>query len=343
MSRLRERSSAMAADFIDRLPKWLMWSDGWLSHDVCRRGKFIMEKIWSALSNDFAKAAAEAGQSVVAIHGRRHACSGVLFSNNAIVTASHAVRREEDIAVITPTGDRVKARLAGRDLGTDLAVLRTEGPVQGQVPKWGPGNDLRVGQIVLALARTWRGNMVASSGIISGLINATWRTWRGGELDQFIRPDLNFYSGFSGGPLVGSQGEFIGINTSALHRSGITIPAATVTRVAAELLEKGTVERPYLGLAMHAVPLPESLRAKLNLTASEGLLVAHVEPGGPADKAGVLLGDVLLDLDGAPVTDTEDVQEQLRAHKAGSDIEATLVRGGAVSKQRIKLEARPAR
>ncbi len=302
-----------------------------------------MEKIWSALSNDLAQATAGAGQSVVAIHGRRHACSGVLLSNSAIVTASHAVRREEDIAVITPTGDRVKAILAGRDGGTDLAVLRLESPVTGKMPKWGAAEGLWAGQIVLALARTWRGNIVASSGIISGLINAAWRTWRGGELDQFIRPDLNFYSGFSGGPLVGSEGEFIGINTSALHRSGITIPAATVTRVATELLEKGTVERPYLGLAMHTVPLPESLRTRLNLTASEGLLVAHVEPGGPADKAGVLLGDVLLELDAVQVTDTEDVQEQLRAHKVGSEMKATLVRGGAISKLRIKLQARPAR
>ena len=266
-----------------------------------------------------------------------------MFRNDAIVTASHTVRREEDITVVTPAGERVKARLAGRDPGTDLAVLRLERSLDVKLPQWSSAEGLRVGSLVLALGRTWRGNIVASAGIISGFINAPWKTWRGGELAQFIRPDLSFYPGFSGGPLVESGGEFIGINTAALHRTGITIPAATITKVGTELLEKGTVERPYLGLAMQAAPLPESLRGKLNLNASEGLLAVHVDPGGPADKAGVLLGDVLLELGNTPVSETESVLDQLRLHKVGEEIDATLVRGGVVTRARIKLQARPAR
>jgi len=176
------------------------------------------------------------------------------------------------------------------------------------------------------------------------LIAGPWRTWRGGgELDQFIRPDLTMYPGFSGGPLIGSTGEFLGINTAGLHRSGITVPAVTVERVAAQLLEKGRVEKPWLGLAMQAVPLPESLRGKLNLTESEGLLVAHTEPGSPAEKAGVLLGDVLVSLGGKPVTDTDSVQDVLRGNKVGSAISAGLVRGGAMATVKITLEARPGR
>src|SRR5262249_5057545 len=156
------------------------------------------------------------------------------------------------------------------------------------------------------------------------------RMWRGGEIDQFIRPDLNFYPGFSGGPLVNSQGEFLGLNTPGLHGSGITVPSATVARIAGELLARGRVERPYLGLAMQPVPLPESWRKQLNLTASEGLLVVHVEPESPADKAGVLIGDVLLTLAGKPLTDTDAVQRTLHASKPGETIEAGLVRGGAL-------------
>ncbi len=303
----------------------------------------MAEQIWTALSNEIANTAAEAGKSVVAVHGRRHPSSGVVFASDSIVTASHAVKRDDEITVITGPGERVKARIAGRDPGTDLAVLRLEQPIGTNPAKWSDTSKLRVGELVLALGRTWRGNVVASLGIVSGLINAPWRTWRGGELEQFIRPDLNLYAGFSGGPLAGSRGEFLGINTAGLHRSGITIPAGTVARVAKELLEKGRIERPYLGLAMQAVPLPESLQTRLNLKTGEGLLVAHVEPGGPAEKAGVLLGDVLLELDGQPVTDTEGVQDVLRATAVGKSLEATLVRAGAVTKLEIVLEARPGR
>jgi S1-C subfamily serine protease len=184
------------------------------------------------------------------------------------------------------------------------------------------------------LGRTWRGNIVAASGIISGLMGR-WRTWRGGELDQFIRPDLTLYPGFSGGPLVNAKGEVLGINTAGLHRSGITVPAATVNRVATELLQKGRIERPYLGLAMQAVPLPESLRGKLNLIASEGLLVLHVEPGSPAEKGGVLLGDVLIEIEGKAVSDTDAVQQVLRAHKTGDSVQLKLARGGTA----VKLSA----
>jgi S1-C subfamily serine protease len=182
---------------------------------------------------------------------------------------------------------------------------------------------------------------VASSGILSGLINGGWRTWRGGEIDQFIRPDLVLYRGFSGGPLVNAQGEVLGLNTSGLHGSGITVPASTVNRVAAELLEKGRIERPYLGLGMQAVALQESLRGKLNLKNSAGLMVVHVEPDGPADRASMLLGDVLIELEGKPVTETGEVQNVLRSAKVGSVVQAGLIRAGASVTARITLAARP--
>jgi S1-C subfamily serine protease len=303
----------------------------------------MSEKIWAKLADDLARSAEEAGKWVVAVHGRRHPASGVLLGKDAIVTVNHAVHREEEMSVVVAPGERVTARVAGRDPGTDLAVLRLTQPIQIPATPWTTASKSRVGELTLALGRTWRGNIVASSGILSGVIHGAWRTWRGGELEQFIRPDLNLYQGFSGGPLVNAQGEFAGVNTVGLHRSPITIPAGTVTRVAAALLEKGRVERPYLGLAMQAVDLPESLRSTLNLKAEEGLLVAHVEPGSPADKAGLLLGDTLIELDGKHVGDTDDVQQVLRSGKIGSEIEAAVVRGGAMAKVRIALAARPVR
>jgi S1-C subfamily serine protease len=303
----------------------------------------MSEKTWARLADELARGAEDAGKWVVAVRGRRHPASGVLLGKDAIVTVHHAIPREDEISVVVGPGRRVAARVAGRDPGTDLAVLRLSEPVETSTTPWGTAAKPRVGELTLALGRTWRGNIVASSGVLSGVIRDAWRTWRGGELDQFIRPDLNLYAGFSGGPLLNAQGEFAGINTGGLHRSPITIPAGTVTRVAAALLEKGRVERPYLGLAMQSVGLPESLRAGLNLKGGEGLLIAHVEPGSPAEKAGLLLGDTLIELGGKPVTDTDDVQGVLRSGKIGLDLEAIVIRGGSITKMKIKLEARPAR
>ncbi len=300
----------------------------------------MAEKIWNTLSAELAQAAELAGRSVVAVHGWRYPASGVFFSTDSIITVNHALRGEE-ARVVLASGERVSARIAGRDPGTDLLVLRLEQRVESGQARWGTEAKPRIGELTLAIARTWRGNIVASSGIISGLMPGPWRTRRGGELDQFLRPDLTLYSGFSGGPLLNSQGEFLGINTVGLHRSGITIPASTVTRIAGELLEKGRVERPYLGLAMHSVSLPESLRSSLNLISDEGLLVVHVEPSSPAGKAGVLLGDTLIELEGKAVADTDGVQDVLRSRQIGSEVEALFIRGGAANKTRLKLEARP--
>lgn len=299
-----------------------------------------MENIWSKLSNELADVSATAGKSVVAIQGTRHASSGIVIAKDTVVAAGHAVRRDDEITVITAPGQKLSARVSGRDSSTDLVVLRLQQPIDAPLARWAATTDLRVGELVLALARTRRGHVVASSGILSGLINTPMRTWRGGEIDQFIRPDLTMYPGFSGGPLVNSQGQFLGMNTAGLHRSGITVPSVTVQRISAELLEKGAIQRPYLGLAMQPAALPESLRTRLHLTASEGLLVVHVEPGSPAEKAGILLGDVLITLAEKPVSDTDSVQHILRAHKAGQAIGAGLVRGGAMLAVSIQLETR---
>jgi S1-C subfamily serine protease len=301
-----------------------------------------MENIWTKLSNELAEVSAAAGKSVVAVHGTRHPSSGIVIGKDTVVAASHAIRRDDEITVVTAPAQKLSARVSGRDPGTDLVVLRLQQAIDTPSVRWASTASLRVGELVLALARTRRGHVVASSGILSGLINGPMRIWRGGEIDQFIRPDLTMYPGFSGGPLVNSQGEFLGMNTAGLHRSGITVPSGTVQRVSAELLEKGGIQRPYLGLAMQAAPLPESLRTRLNLTASEGLLVVHVEPGSPAEKAGIFLGDVLIKLADKPVAETDSVQGILRSFKPGDSVEASLIRGGAMTTISVRLEARVA-
>jgi S1-C subfamily serine protease len=162
-------------------------------------------------------------------------------------------------------------------------------------------------------------------------------------VDQHIRLDLELYPGFSGGPLVNAAGKVVGINTRGLARGrGVTIPNSTVNRVIDELLEKGHIARPYLGLAMQPVAVPETLR-KVVPGATGALLVVHAESSGPAEKAGVLLGDLLTELQGKKVEDTDDVQDLLASLKVGETVNATLLRGGTPMKVAIEVEDRPAR
>ena len=294
------------------------------------------------LSNELAAAAEQAGRSVVAVQARhRMSSSGIQWRKGVVVTADHAIRREEEIRVLLGPEKAVTATVAGRDPSTDLAVLKLED--QLAVPEFGDTASLRLGNLVLALGRSRRGHVVASMGIIGG-VAGEWRSWRGGKLEQHVRLDLNLYPGFSGGPLITAQGKVVGINTSGLSRGrAVTIPVATVNRVVDELLEKGHIARPYLGLAMQPVAIPEALRGKLKSETTTGLLVIHVEAGGPADKAGVLLGDVLIALQGKPLEELDTIQDLLGSAKAGEKIAIAAIRGGAAVQFAVTLGERPAR
>lgn len=290
-----------------------------------------------SLSNDLAAAVERAAPAVVAVHARRLPSTGIHWRPGIVVTAEHTVRTAEDITVTMADGRSLPAVLAGRDPGTDLAVLRVAdaGSVVATL-----GNDaaLKVGHMVLALGYGPR----ASWGVISAL-GPRWRSWRGGDIDRLVRLDLVLYPGFSGGPLVDAAGRVVGLNTSGLAReTRLALPVTMVTRVADELLQKGHVSRGYLGLGMQPVRLPEPLRAQLGL-GDGALIVVMVEPSGPAARAGVLLGDVLVALDGEPVGDLDDVQARLGSDRVGAEISAVVLRGGVRTELRITVGEQPRR
>jgi len=297
-----------------------------------------MEALLS-LSNDLAGAVERAAPAIVAVHARpRLPSTGIHWRAGVIVTAEHTVRMEEDIAVTTPDGRSLAAGFAGRDPGTDLAVLRVP---ELTAPPATLGDDaaLRVGHMVLALGFGPR----ASWGVVSA-VGPRWRSRRGGDIERLVRLDLVLYPGFSGGPLVDAGGREVGLNTSGLAReSRLAVPATTVSRVVDELLHKGHVSRGYLGVAMQPVRLPDPLRAQLGLTSDVGLIVVTVQADGPAARAGVLLGDVLVALDGAPVEDLEDVQSRLGAERIGTVVTAGVVRAGARADVRITVGEQPRR
>jgi S1-C subfamily serine protease len=297
-----------------------------------------------SLSNELAAGAELVGSSVVAVYGRRWLpSSGIQWRKGVIVTAHHTIRREEDITVVVEGGKSVKATLAGRDPSTDVAILKLSEEVALAAPQFGNSAGLKLGHLVVALGRSRGANLVASAGIIGGL-SGEWQPRRGGRIDQHIRLALELYPGFSGGPLISAQGKVLGINTRGLARGrAVTIPSATVDRVVDELLEKGHIARPYLGLAMQPVAVPESLRGKVGASVNAVLLVVHAEKSGPAERAGVQLGDIVTELNGKPVEDTGDIQEQLGTAKVGDSVSASILRGGAPLKLSIKLEDRPIR
>jgi S1-C subfamily serine protease len=239
-----------------------------------------------------------------------------------------------------PAGETVAATLAGRDQGTDLAVLRLADGAQAATPATlAPDDALRVGALVVAVGRPGE-SVTASLGAISA-IGGEWRTWQGGRVDRFVRLDLTIYDGFSGGPLVDAAGRVLGVNTSGLTRAApVTIPVSTVARVADELLAKGHVRRGYAGVAVQPVEVPERIAREHGLTADTALLVVAVEQGGPADRAGLLIGDVLVSIDGSPLREPTD----LLAGLSGRDpVEIRVVRGGSPLSVSLTPGDRPTR
>jgi S1-C subfamily serine protease len=303
-----------------------------------------------ALSTQIAEAVERASPSIAAVDARpRVRTSGVIWRPGVVVSTNHTIRRDEEITVTLPDGKEVRATLAGRDAGTDLAVLRVEGgdDAGGVANEPAPVADaaaLRVGSLVLAVGRAHPERGVSASLGIVGVAGAKWRTWRGGEIDRLIRPDVSIFIGFSGGALVDVEGRIVGINTSGLVRGGgLTIPASTVDRVAEQLLARGRVARPYLGVGMQPVALPEKLREKFNLPQATGLMLFSVEPGAPADTAGATLGNILLALGDTPVADIDDVQAALAGKEVGDLVKAKILRGDEVREVEITLGERPTR
>lgn len=272
----------------------------------------------AALSNGLAAIVAQAGKSVVAVHARpRYSSAGVIWRPGVIVTAEHTVRNEEEITVTLPDGADRPATLVGSDSGTDVAVLRLAEPA-GE-PAALSSAEPHPGHLALAIGRSENSGVNATLGIISA-VSGSWRTWRGGRMDQYIRLDLTMYPSSSGAAVIDTTGGVIGIATAGLSRiAGLAIPASTINRVADEILSRGHVARGYLGVGLQPVTVSDHLKS---------LIVLSVERDGPADKAGVLVGDILVSLGGKAVSDTGDVQSILDDAAVGKAVEAGLLRGG---------------
>jgi len=290
----------------------------------------------AALSEGMADAVERIGRAVVRVNGRRRRpASGVLYAQDAVLTASHVLEREEDLTVATSEGRTLPARFVGRDPSTDLAVLRVEGlGLETATPAEG---EPRIGQLALAVGSGGEGPR-ASLGVVSSIGGPT-RTWRGPRLERYIQTDATPYPGFSGGPLIDTRANVLGIMTTGLGRgAALAIPAELAWRVAKSLEERGSVKRGYLGILSQPVRLPEGQR--LGLAQRGGLLVVGVEEGSPGGRGGLIIGDIVATLDGQPIEDTEDLLVLLAGERVGREVEVRVIRGGELKTLQITVGER---
>lgn len=299
-----------------------------------------MSDIASDLSSRLAAVVEKAAPFVVRVEGRRRAASsGVVFGADTVVAAHHNLEWDEGIRVGLADGSSVSAVLVGRDPTTDLALLRVQ--ASGLVaPAWAGVEDVKVGQLVLGISRPDR-SVRAGLGIVSAAGDA-WRTPAGGRLDRYIETELALHSGFSGGLVVDASGRALGVKTAGLLRGvAVVIPAPTLRRVADALTAHGHVRRGFLGVGTMPVRLgPEHEQA---LGQPAALLVTSVQPDTAAARAGVLLGDALLAIDGHALNRPGDLFARLDEDAIGRSVTLRLLRAGQTKDVAAQVGTRDAR
>src|ERR1700731_3668305 len=277
----------------------------------------------SDLSREIAELVGRIGSSIGRVDARQgRPATGIIWADNLVLTADHVLEHGDTIQV-TGAQTTVKAAVAGRDPGTDLALLRTEGLKGAPAPR-GRSTDIRPGHLVIALGQP--GDLQVTFGIVSGL-SGSFRSWRGGQVEHLIQTTAELLPGFSGGPLVDAEGRVIGINSWNFGQ-GVSraIPVETADKVAASLQTHGRIRRAYLGLGAQPVRLNEALANQLGQAG--GLLVVTVEPDGPAARAGLMQGDTIVSIDSSPIHQLDELFGTLRSLQVGSAHQFRVVRAG---------------
>lgn len=291
------------------------------------------------LSNAFAAAVEKVGASTVLVNARhRLPASGIAFASNLVLTANHVVERDEDISVILNDGSEIKATVAGRDPGSDLAVLKLEeaGPSPAEITE-----DAKIGQLVLAIGRPTSGGIEASLGTISA-ISGPARTQRG-VLESYYRTDTTPYPGFSGGPLIDAEGRVVGINTSGFGRGiSITIPAGIAWKVADELARNGSIKHGYLGIRSQPVEINSAGQKALKREQVTALLIVGLEDDSPAETGGLLVGDTLVAINEQPVLDHDDLFANLSGDVVGKPARVEVLRAGQQQTVVVTIQERKA-
>ncbi|MGC1306394.1 MAG: S1C family serine protease [Phormidesmis sp.] len=298
-----------------------------------------LESFSSALS----EIVTQVSQSVVAIYGRRSAATGIHWQSGLIVTSCEALRSGDAFKIGLPSGKTVETELLGADPTTDIAIFSLPEGLDLPVAPLGDAQALALGQLVFTVGRSMgRGRsagLFTSLGLVSQIGDA-WRSQSGGQIDQYIEVNLSLRRGSAGCPLIDASGKVVGFNTFGPRRRILTIPAATINPVIEQLQQRGNLSRGYLGLGMQAVPLPEAIRQQHDLTNQAGIMVVSVDPQSAAEKAGMLLGDVMVTVDGTPLESLQQIQALLGPQSVGQTLGIQLLRAGQMQTTQVTVGSR---
>lgn len=278
-----------------------------------------------ALSDQMADAVERVSSALVVVNGRqRQSGSGIVYAPDLVLTADHVLEREDDLTIQTHDKRTLAAQFVGRDPASDLALLRVT--ASGLTPAVAASQPARVGQLTLAVGRASDEGPMASSGIVSS-IGGPLRIGRGITLERYIRTDAIPYPGFSGGPLIDVDGAVLGILTTGLVNGiALAIPMQIASRIAEALAHQGYIKRGYLGLSSQLIHVPAAQRA--GRSQEHGLLIVNIENQSPAQKGGLLVGDILVTFNGHEIHEAEDLQPLLTGDSVGKAIPVQVVRGG---------------
>jgi S1-C subfamily serine protease len=279
-------------------------------------------------------AAARASAAAVRLSQTAH-LGAVLWRPDALVTSEQSLPGRDSLEVVLPDGTCVPGRLAGRDPSTNVAVIRLDTPAAAPTPS---ASVPQVGTLVIAAGADGAGRPSARLGMVNA-VGPEWHSLRGGRIEARIQLDIRLAPSEEGGPAFDAAGGWIGMTTFGPRGQILVIPAATVARIAPSLLAAGRVPRGWLGLALRPVAVPDELRGAAG--EATGLMVMSLSPGGPAAKAGVVLGDIILSVDGTSARRLRNILAHLGSDSVGKSVSLRVIRGGAVVTVEATITERP--
>jgi S1-C subfamily serine protease len=293
----------------------------------------LLEQFSSELA---ARTAALQGATAAIRRARERHLSAIVWRPDVVVASEQSLPERDEFELVMPGGTQAAAKLAGRDPGTNIAVLRLSQPASP--PVLVPG-ETQAGALALALGADGTGGVSARLGLVN-LAGTQWHSVAGGLIDRRIVLDLRLGRAEEGGPVFSAAGAFLGMSTLGPRARVLVIPAATLERIVPILLKEGRVARGWLGVALHPVAVPDALRETAGQPS--GLMVMSLAEGGPAAKAGVVPGDIVLSVNGARALGFRRIAAQLAAESIGRTAALRVVRGGSVVSLDAVVGARPA-
>jgi S1-C subfamily serine protease len=281
--------------------------------------------VLSQLSSAISARADAAKNAIVAISlGEGRHLTGMVWEADVVVVSEQALPRGDEFELVLPGGATVAAKLAGRDSSTNIAVLKTAGSIVA--PAFAAA-EAHVGTLALAVGADGSGGASARLGAVN-LVSGEWHSRRGGLIDRRIVLDMQLAAREEGGPVFDAAGSLLGMSTFGPRGQVIVIPHATLARVVPQLVKDGHVSRGWLGVALHAVAVPDALRESPDQ--SSGMMVMSVVENGPAAQAGIVAGDIILSVDGIAVSRFRKIARYFGGDSIGRKADVRVIRGGAI-------------